>query len=178
MNHKRMRTGLGVVLSLAVAGLAVSACASASLIPLRGTPADLALLTGEWNGTYTSKATGRSGVVWFKLVEGEDHAHGDVLMTASGTSVPYYRYGLGEYNQGQRQESQSFLSIRFVRSLGSNVEGLLDPYWDATCRCEAVTSFRGQLVEDRLLGTFVTRFGGDAVATGRWEATRRHARNR
>ena len=175
MNHKRI--GASVV-ALVVAGLAVSACASVSLVPLRGTPADLALLVGEWNGTYNSRATGRSGFVWFKLVEGEDHAHGDVLMTARDGSIPYYRYGPGDYNQGQRQESQSFLSIRFVRGLGNNVEGLLDPYWDKTCQCEAVTSFRGQLVEDRLLGTFLTRFGVDAVATGRWEATRKRARNR
>lgn len=33
-----------------------------------------------WGGTYASRDTGHGGSIWFKLIGGDDHAHGDVLM--------------------------------------------------------------------------------------------------
>lgn len=176
MTQKRMRSSFRMVLVLSGAGLVASACATAPVVPVRGTATDLAALAGEWHGTYSSRATGRSGSVSFKFTEGENHGHGYVLMTGDGRAEASYGYGPGRNPQGQNPESQSFRAIQFVGGLGSTVEGTLDPYWDPACRCEAATTFRGHLAGDRLRGTFTTRFGEDAIATGRWEATRKPLR--
>jgi hypothetical protein len=67
---------------------AVAACASAPVISLRRSPADWAAWAGEWDGRYSGMETGRSGTLWFKLVAGEDDAHGDVQISATGAE-PY-----------------------------------------------------------------------------------------
>jgi hypothetical protein len=156
--------------------IALNACVSAPPVAVRGTPLQVAPLVGEWDGTYSSRATGRSGSIWFKLIEGELHAHGDVLMTAAGAPMPY-RPAPGPYLYGQRARSDRFLSIRFVQAADGVVDGLLDPYWDPACECLVVTAFRGALRDGHVAGTFISRFG-DSVATGRWEARRRPAGKR
>jgi len=49
-----------------------------------GTPVpvvgDTRSLSGEWEGTYSSEQTGRSGSIMFHLKAGTDSAWGDVLM--------------------------------------------------------------------------------------------------
>lgn len=150
----------------------LSACASVPVVPLHGPIADFARLAGEWDGTYTSRDADRSGSLWFKLVAGEDHAHGDVQMTPDG-SVAYSRYGLGTYPQAPQRDVSRFLTIRFVRAAGDAIDGRLDPYWDPSCQCTAETAFRGRLIEGALRGTFVTRLSNGAQALGQWEALRR-----
>lgn len=163
--------GVGLLaLTVMLGGL--PACASAPAIPLRGPVADFAKLAGEWDGRYTSLDAGRSGSLWFTLIAGEDHAHGDVQMTPDG-AVPYGRYGLGDYPHAPQPDMPRFLTIRFVRAIGDAVDGRLDPYWDPSCPCRAETAFRGRLIEGALRGTFVTRFSGGAQALGQWEAFRR-----
>jgi hypothetical protein len=154
------------------AAVTLAACASASVVPLRGTPADVASLTGEWDGTYSSQATGRSGSIWFRLVEGENHAHGDVMMTAAGADAPYRRHSWESEAPSRRSPGNTFLTIRFVRAADGVVDGLLDPYWDASCECLVVTAFRGEALNGKVSGSFISRFA-DTVATGRWEAKRR-----
>jgi hypothetical protein len=58
-------------------GIAVANCASAPPIPIQASPSSLQALVGEWDGSYTSRDTGRSGSLWFKLIAGEDHAPPD-----------------------------------------------------------------------------------------------------
>jgi hypothetical protein len=156
----------------AAAALALTACLSGPSVPLRGTPSQFAFLAGEWDGTYSSRATGRSGSIWFKLVEGEDHAHGDVLMTAAGAAGPYSRHTWDADRSGRRPYANTMLTIRFVRAADGLVDGLLDPYWDPACECLVTTAFRGEVNDGRVVGTFISRFQA-SVATGRWEATRR-----
>ncbi|HET7699006.1 MAG TPA: hypothetical protein VFK57_25025 [Vicinamibacterales bacterium] len=160
------------------AALLASGCASAPAVPLRGAPAAVASLAGEWDGTYSSRATGRSGSIWFKLIDGEDHAHGDVVMTAAGASTAYGRQGPEGYlhPSDRRPPNEAFLTIRFVRAADGRVDGVLDPYWDPACACWVLTAFHGEIGDGRVAGTFVSRFG-ESIASGRWEVTRRRSRS-
>lgn len=65
------------------------------------------------------------------------------------------------------------LTIQFVHAFDGTVDGRLEPYWDPDCQCEAVTTFRGRLIGDRLEGTFSTRVGFSGHANGSWVAYRR-----
>lgn len=94
-------------------------------------------------------------------------------MKAQGSNAPYYRYGPPNDGREMRPPVSTMLSIHLVRVVGNQVDGILDPYWDPLCNCEALTTFSGELFENRITGTFVTRLSGDTLATGRWEVTRR-----
>ena len=166
---RRVHALLGATLVTAVA----LACASAPPVRVGGSRADLESIAGEWTGTYSSRDTGREGSIWFRLVAGEDHAHGDVLMTPRGRSQPYRRYA-APGPAGQQGPSE-FLSIRFVVVSGQQVAGALEPYWDPDCDCEARTEYRGGLTGDTFAGTFVTRLANRRVTTGQWTATRHRA---
>lgn len=163
---------------LITAGLVLSACAPLPEVALPGPRGSADALTGEWDGTYVGPASGRSGSIWFKLVEGEDHAHGDVLMKARGSNAPYSRYAPTNDGREIHPPVSTMLSIHLVRVVGNQVDGFLDPYWDPLCNCEALTTFSGELFENRITGTFVTRLSGDTLATGRWEVTRRKPSNK
>lgn len=153
---------------------AVASCASAPPIPIRASPSSLQALVGEWDGSYTSRDTGRSGSLWFKLVAGEDHAHGDVLMTPRGRTEPYFRYPpSGWPSAGRPIDLTEVLTIQFVHAADGRLDGRLEPYWDLDCQCEAVTTFRGRLLGDRIEGRFHTRLGVAGQANGEWVAYRR-----
>jgi hypothetical protein len=162
---------------LVAAALMLSACLSAPPVPVRGQPSALAALAGEWDGTYSSRETGRSGSIWFALVAGEDHAHGDVLMTAAGASVAYRRLpsASNPSRETERARPDTFLTIRFVRAADGWIDGVLDPYWDPDCGCQVTTAFRGRIGDGLVGGTFVSRFG-ESIATGRWVVSRRRTR--
>lgn len=178
MARRQIRYAVGVLVASIGAGAGILACASAPPIPLRGSPADFAALVGEWNGQYTSRDAGRSGSIWFTLVAGEDHAHGDVLMTARSQSMPYSRYSPGDPRRLEPEPLPQFLTIRFVRVTDGGLHGALEPYWDPACQCEAVTSFHGRLLDGRLRGTFITRLDRGASSGGQWHATRRRIAGR
>lgn len=152
--------------------LTLTSCASATIVPLEGSRADASPLAGEWAGSYISPDVSRQGTIWFKLVEGEDHAHGDVRMTPAGSGTPYAR-GIGTV---QPREPIQFLGIRFVRASATGVTGTLDQYWDPDAGCLANTTFRGRLSGDRIDGTFETRLATGVVVEGRWQASRKVAR--
>lgn len=156
-----------------VCSAAMASCASAPPIPIQGSPRALLALAGEWDGTYTSRDSGRNGSIWFKLIAGEDHAHGDVLMTPRGRTQPYYRYPPSGWPVAGPPADLTQVSIQFVHASDGTVDGRLEPYWDPDCQCEAITTFRGRLRGDRLEGTFSTRLGLTGQATGRWVAYRR-----
>src|SRR5690242_2313344 len=69
--------------------LTLTSCAGATVVSLQGPVPDVTALAGEWAGTYTSPDVNRQGTIWFKLVDGEDHAHGEVRMTPNGSAMPY-----------------------------------------------------------------------------------------
>ena len=165
--HRSAASGLlaGLVLTL-------SSCASATTVPLQGSPADVSALAGEWTGTYSSPDLSRQGTIWFKLVEGEERAHGDVRMTPHGGSTPYGR----EIPVVPQREPMQFLGISFVRVSAHAVSGSLDQYWDPDANCFANTTFRGRLQGDQIEGTFETRLATGVVVAGRWRASRKVAR--
>jgi len=141
---------------IAAAALALASCAAATTVHIQGAPGDLAALAGDWRGTYSSPGVGREGTIWFRLVDGEDHAHGDVRMTPRGRDEAFTH----------------FLSIRFVHVSENQIEGVLDNYWDPDCGCVAATTFAGRHQGSRLQGTFETRLTTGAIVTGRWRADR------
>jgi hypothetical protein len=103
------------------------------------------------------------------VIAGEDHAHGDVVMTRTGALSGYER---SERMKGPEPPPPSVLAIRFVHAENGMIEGMMEPYWDPQCRCEVVTTFHGRQDGDRLSGTFVSR--RQVVETrGRWQMKRR-----
>jgi hypothetical protein len=162
-----------IVIAIAAGVLTAGLIGCAPPPPIRvvGSPSDLDSLAGEWTGTYKSRDGDRQGSIWFKVVAGEDHAHGDVLMTPQGRSEAYARYKPGE-KPGQSDAPQ-FLAIRFVAVSKGEVSGVLEPYWDADCDCQAQTTYVGQQFENVFEGTFITRLRNGRTATGRWTVVRR-----
>ena len=149
--------------------LTLSSCANATIVPLEGSPSDVSALAGEWTGTYAGPDLGRQGTIWFRLIEGEDRAHGDVRMTRHGSATPYRR----EIPAAAQREPVQFLGISFVRVSATFVNGSIDQYWDPDADCFANTTFRGRLRGNRIEGTFETRLSTGVVAVGRWQASRR-----
>lgn len=158
--------------------LTMVACESQrAAIPLVADPERRASLIGEWHGAYASPATGRSGSIVLYLAEGEDHAHGDVLMIPRGGSDPYRPSARS--GETDRLRGPQLLTIRFVRAKGRQISGMLDRYWDPDCNCEMRTSFTGEINGDRIEGTFTSISGRPGVgrSTGWWEVTRKKSRS-
>ena len=142
--------GLGSRFAATLLATGLIGCAPAPPVQVVGSPADVESLAGEWTGTYKSLDGGREGSIWFKLVPGEDHAHGDVLMTPQGRSQAYARYKPGE-KPGQSGASQ-FLSIRFVAVSKGEVSGALEPYLGPRLRLPGADDLPGTAVRERVRG--------------------------
>jgi hypothetical protein len=125
---------------------------------VEGPPADIEALAGTWRGEYRGETTGRSGTISFTLVAGEDHAHGDVVMTPRGGSRPHASWRDPLDDPG-RPGASEVLTIKFVFVEGGEVTGVLDPYVDPDCRCRANTRFQGRRRGDVIEGTYTTRTG-------------------
>jgi hypothetical protein len=163
---------LAIALALALI-CATTGCASVPVVPLQGDPFDFAALVGEWDGSYASNDGLAEGTIWFELTAGQNHAHGDVLMQPRG-GTPYVGYGLHSYPwQYAQVDMPRLLMIRFVCVSRGQVDGVLEPYWDPACGCPATTTFRGDLADGKLRGTFVTWNAGVLRSMGRWSASRR-----
>jgi hypothetical protein len=133
----------------------------------------LSNLSGEWSGSYESRVTGRSGSIVFSLSVAGDTALGDVIMVPRGSGMALAPAPAREIVVSAPERGSAVLSIRFVRAEDDQVRGALDPYEDPDCRCTVMTTFTGQLRDDRIRGTFVTRgrsAGGET--TGTWSAVR------
>ena len=116
-----------LLIVIAAAMASTSCAATTTEIPVRGEPTSMTALVGEWDGSYTSRDTGRSGSIWFKLTPGEDHAHGDVLMTPRDAE-PYRHYDPQSRLDSARVPLTEFLTIRFVVVRNGDLRGELEPY--------------------------------------------------
>lgn len=146
------------------------------LVTVEGAPAELEKLAGEWQGEYAGAPKGRRGSIVFKLVAGENHAHGDVLMIPEGSDRPYLPYQREEPGQLDRlsERAPRVLTIRFVRAAEGSVSGTLDSYWDPDRNCEASTTFRGYIEADIVEGTFISICeSGVGQTTGQWKVSRK-----
>ncbi len=157
---------------IATALLLLVSCGSSDPAPVQviGAPEELAPLTGEWFGTYDSRATGRSGSVTFHLTEDPKGAHGDVLL------VPRRDVA----HSPNDRHSQPFggatvLSIEFVRVASGEITGKIASYPDPEVFTATLeTHFAGHVNGDRIEGTFVTYSDhGVSPLRGTWHVRRK-----
>jgi hypothetical protein len=152
-------------------GLALSACTyQGTPVPVAG---DTQLLAGDWEGTYESDQTGRSGTIAFSLKAGTDSAFGDVWMMPRRPDYPQYPSGEPGGPGGPRVLPRP-LRISFVQCSEGDVTGNLDPYEDPETQERVFTTFEGRLQGDRLKGRFYSLYQPSGVrATGTWTMTRK-----
>lgn len=157
------------------AALAAAACAGTpARVPVSAAPGSPASLVGEWTGEYQSTASGRAGSIVFHLDAGRDTAEGDVVMVPRGSAGPLRRAVAGQPGAVVTAGQPTTLTIRFVRQVGDQVSGQLDPYTDPDCNCPVFTTFTGTVRGERIEGTFTTRGSpGGAAVTGTWHVDRR-----
>jgi hypothetical protein len=137
-------------------------------VPVTG---DTRILEGEWEGTYSSEQTGRSGSILFHLKAGTDSAWGDVLMiperaeqSHAPTSPAYTEW---------RGRPPRVLRISFVRCEEGKVTGLLEPYQDPNTGELIRTMFEGSLRNGEFRGSFWSAYPGQAyLPAGRWSVKR------
>ena len=154
----------------------VTACAAAHQppVPIAGTAGDMAALAGQWEGSYSSASTGRSGSISFTLSAGNDSAFGDVIMIPRGWGRPLQAWNGQAPAGSEAQPRAAVLTINFVRVAGGRVTGRLAPYADPESGAPLATTFEGQLSRDAIEGTYTTLGAGSGVAqTGQWKVTRR-----
>src|SRR5437773_3583874 len=144
-------------------------------VPLAGTARDVAALAGQWEGSYSSAATGRSGSISFTLSANGDSAFGDVVMIPRGWGRPLQAWDRpGSAGPAGAQPRAAVLTINFVRVAGGRVTGRLAPYADPESGAPLATTFEGQLSGDVIEGTYTTLGAGSGVAQrGQWKVTRR-----
>jgi len=151
------------------------ACASAApAVPMTGELSAIGSLSGRWAGRYESRSTGRYGSIAFQLEAGRDTARGEVQMIPAGRAEPLNRMDGYRGVRAEDNRSPRFLTIRFVGVAGGSVRGSLDPYLDPDTGLVLLTSFRGVVRGDSIVGTFESRSERSGVlSTGRWWVARR-----
>lgn len=161
------------MLCLVAPALALAACAaSRTPVPLVGASADIAALTGEWVGDYSSAESGRSGSISFTLRAAGDSAFGDVIMIPAAWGRPL-RPWRQQNAAGNQMPETTVLTIRFVRVEHGHVSGNLDPYADPQTGARLHTTFSGELSGHTIAGTYTTRLPSGETQTGRWSVQRR-----
>jgi hypothetical protein len=156
---------LGAVLLLAAAGCTYQGAP----VPVAG---DTRMLEGEWEGTYSSEQTGRTGSILFHLKAGTDSAYGDVLMLP--TQAEYSRPPTLPETPRPFNQPARVLNISFVQCADAQVTGRLDPYEDPDTGERLYTTFEGRFKGNTFKGTFVTLYpnSGHRV-TGKWTVERK-----
>lgn len=150
----------------------LTACAARqSSVALVGSSRDVAALTGEWAGDYSSGESGRSGSISFTLRAAGDSAFGDVVMvpTGLGRALTAWR----DETIVQTRPHPEVLTINFVRVESGHVNGTLAPYADPETGARLVTTFSGTLSGNKIEGTYTTRLPTGGTQTGRWTVERR-----
>ncbi len=143
----------------------------------QGTPVPIAgdtqLLSGEWDGTYSSEQTGRSGTIVFSLKAGTDSAFGDVWMIPRRPDYVQNPGGVPEESRSDRMLARP-LRIAFVRCAEGEVTGRLDPYEDPETGDRIFTTFEGRLEGKQFKGRFSSLYQPSGMrATGTWSVTRK-----
>ena len=161
-----------VGVALVAASMFVTACATvASNVPVRGDPNTIRKLVGNWEGVYSSSATGRSGIITFALRAGTDTAQGEVIMIPRSDRD---QMNVSDDVIRRRTAPAELLTIRFVAASDDRIVGRLDPYTDPVCGCMLTTRFVGKLNGDEIKGTF-TSTGSEVfhnTTDGTWSVRR------
>jgi hypothetical protein len=164
------------VSTLASACLLAACAGHPPPVPLAGSLRDIAALTGEWTGDYSSEETGRSGSISFVLTRRGDTAYGDVIMIPRGLGQPLRAWRKDDPGGPEDAERSrpTTLTISFVRVQGNEVSGTLAPYRDPECGCALLTRFVGWLRGDTISGTyFSSHERSEAEAHGRWQVVQK-----
>lgn len=160
-----MKRLIAIVLVAAVAS--VEGCAARPPeIELTSSDFDLNPLVGEWRGSYTNPAAGRSGTIAFTLRAGESSASGNVIMIPNSAH---------DSLASDAALARSVLKISFIRKEGRKVAGNLDPFRDPDCACQVTTTFEGSFTDGNTIeGSFATvpSQAGHSVTGGKWKVTR------
>jgi len=131
-------------------------------------------LEGQWDGSYSSAATGRSGSISFTLTATGDSAFGDVVMIPRGLGRPLQAWNNAAAPADAAPPRPAVLTINFVRVAAGRVTGTLAPYADPETGVQLFTAFGGLLRGDVIEGTYTTRSGRSLDSqTGQWKVTRR-----
>ena len=141
-------------------------------VPVSGSSTEVSALAGEWVGEYRSSETARSGSISFTLKTGRDTAYGDVIMVPAHVGAP--RMDPREAIPPAVGITEA-LPIRFVRVRGTRVTGSIEPYPAPDCECALLMTFRGELLRDRIEGTFTVNHSatGHAAQKGTWWVARK-----
>jgi hypothetical protein len=160
--------------SLAASALLFTACAANQpSVPLVGRSADVAALSGEWTGEYSSTESGRSGSISFTLRAAADSAFGDVVMIPVGWGRPLAPWRGETAPMAAQRPMTEVLTINFVRVDQGRVNGTLAPYADPQTGARLLTTFAGQLSGNTITGTYTTRLTSGETQTGRWTVQRK-----
>ena len=144
-----------VTMLAALAVTAMGCRARLDPVPVAGVHAEVEQLMGEWDGTYWSSESRRTGSIMFQITAHGDSAFGDVLMpVVAGTVGPRPVDMLTGHEQHVR--STELLAIRFVRVAGGAVQGDLEPYIAPDCDCVARTIFYGRVEGNEISGSYLT----------------------
>jgi hypothetical protein len=163
-------TALGAMLAACGAG-------SQAPVPVVGGARDVQALTGQWEGWYSSAATGRNGSISFTLTARGDSAFGDVVMIPRAYGQALRPWSEPAASGAARSTHTSVLTINLVRVAAGRVTGTLAPYADPETGAQLFTRFEGALAGDKIEGTYTnTAAGAVDSQTGEWEVTRRASR--
>ena len=158
--------------ALTTAATLLAACAAnRTPVPVVGPTADIAALTGEWVGDYSSTESGRSGSITFTLRTAADSAFGDIVMIPIGWGRPLAPWR-GDLATPTQRAQPEVLTINFVRVERRRVNGTLAPYADPQTGERLVTTFTGTLSGNTITGTYTTRLPSGGTQTGRWTVQR------
>ena len=146
-------------IATALLGLTLIASCGSSMqsIEVKGNDKDLMRLAGDWKGEYeVGTETKRKGKIVFSLSAGRHTANGQVLMYADGVDA-----------------KPQPLKVSFVRVENGEINGVIDPYLDPVCKCQARTKFTGNQLGDIISGTFVTSLPTlEKERAGTWRVAR------
>jgi hypothetical protein len=173
-----MRTAPLVLAALIL--LATPGCRSTDPAPVavEGTAEELEMLTGEWSGSYESRATGRTGSIVFHLTADPSGAHGDVLMrwnddSADGVSSQFAHIDREQGTHLSAVPASQILAIQFVRVDQERISGVIEPYRDPESDTMLETHFSGSVSGNSISGSFITYSDrGTPAASGTWKAAR------
>jgi hypothetical protein len=129
-------------------------------------------LAGAWSGAYEmTTGSRRSGSIMFELQAGRDTASGTVVMTFESSDPGHAT--IPDYAHHMRSLRSQALAISFVRLVGAEVTGTLEPYTDPYCGCRLRTTFTGTVRGSVIEGTFVTvHLDSGHTDRGRWKVSR------
>ena len=149
---------------------------AAQPIPVRGSPADIAAIAGEWDGTYESDDGQRRGSIDFHLQAAQDTAFGDAVMIPQGLDRPLQAQN-GRPGVTTGADVPRPLVIRFVHVAKGEVTGEVESYYDPSCECRKITSFRGRMKGNTLKGRYrAYRELGGLPDEGEWRVERKPAK--